>query len=837
MKILVATILLLCSTTVHAQNALPQPAASTNPTSLPSISQATSPEKPFSVIGPRGTLLGQQDGTFEAWLFPWKIFSGMQITANMQDYNVPIDVNQHASWIEVTPSATTITYSHANFTIRQIMVAPKQGSDQAGVLVFYQIEAVRPMTLTFSFHPVMQRMWPAESDDVPSPEWVDRGAGNGFFILHENTPDHAAALEMPGAHSGILPPYQERASSWPLQFVLPFDPAKDSGKLIPLLITFGNTAQAATKMKLGESLGALDHDAQLLWTRNQAYYHNLLATHTSIETPDARLNASFKWAIAAIDQLRVQTTPDLKEEALTAGFVGSGDAARPGFGWFFGRDALWSLYAINSYADRETFKSEMEFLLRRQASDGRIMHEWSQTANLVDWKSLPYEYASSDATALLQMLVADYLHITGDTSFVLEHWDQLALAWKYETTHDSTDGIYNNSSGSGWVESWIPSMPHQEIYLAALDQQASTAFATLARISGHDQLAAQAQQRAAHLRDVIEQEYYLPQSKFYAFSRNPDGSTDDTATIFPAVAWWDGTYNLDHPDSMMERLASSEFSTDWGTRILSDKVSFYDPISYHQGTVWPLFTGWVSMAEYRSGHPLSGYEHMMQNADLTWAGDLGATTELLSGRFNQVLGRSTAHQLWSSAMVISPILRGMFGIEWDYLNHTLSVTPHLPADWNDATVRRVPFGSSMVDLHFKRVGQMMVVSVSAADDVKIRLTSHALGASLEHGTLRIPLTPVEVYLHHQASLPGADTKQMKVLREVYDIHKLTLVLSAPASSVEELSVRRNNTQLKPHTENARLTTQPDGSDVMAVAFPAEGADADGYVQRTVTLEW
>src|ERR1700761_5010481 len=53
---------------------------------LPAITREVVPIKPFSVIGPRGALLGQQDGSYEAWIFPWKIFSDMRITAEMQDY-------------------------------------------------------------------------------------------------------------------------------------------------------------------------------------------------------------------------------------------------------------------------------------------------------------------------------------------------------------------------------------------------------------------------------------------------------------------------------------------------------------------------------------------------------------------------------------------------------------------------------------------------------------------------------------------------------------------------------------------------------------------------------
>lgn len=74
---------------------------------------------------------------------------------------------------------------------------------------------------------------------------------------------------------------------------------------------------------------------------------------------------------------------------------------------------------------------------------------------------------------------------------------------------------------------------------------------------------------------------------------------------------------LAQPDGMLERWASAEFSTDWGTRDVSDQTPFYDPISYHQGSVWPLFTGWVPLAEYRACRPLAGYQHLMQNAALT----------------------------------------------------------------------------------------------------------------------------------------------------------------------------------------------------------------------------
>lgn len=799
----------------------------------PHISQQAMPSKPFSLVGPRGAILGQQNGKYEAWIFPWKIFSNMRMTVRMRDYAVPIKVNTHAAWIDVQPYATTLTYSHANFTIHQIMLAPKQGPDENGVLVLYQFEAVRPMDITFSLRPVMQRMWPANSPDAASPEWIKTGDHSGFYILHLPFPRNAAALAIPDAEPGILAPYQERAKYWPLQFVLHYDPAKDRGKLYPLLITFSTNQKTSGTEALYQSLSTLDHSVKSLFQGNRDYYAHLLAAHTSIDTPNDRLNQAFEWAITAMDQLRVKITPDLDEQALTAGFVGSGDAARPGFGWFFGRDSLWSLYAVNSYGGFQTTRQEIDFLLKRQRADGQIMHEWSQTADLVDWKSLPYEYASADATPLLPMAMNDYYSMTGDEAFVVSKWNQLQKAWQFETSHDSSDGIYNNSVGSGWVESWIPSMPHQEIYLALLDEQASAAFADLARATHHDDIAQQAEDRAKQIRKTIEHEYYVPQLNFYAFSRNQNGSLDRTATIFPAVAWWNHFSQLQHPDAMMSRWASSEFATDWGSRILSDKVSFYDPISYHQGSVWPLFTGWISVAEYKGDHPLAGYASMMQNVDLTWAQDPGDVTELLSGRFYQVLGRSTAHQLWSSSMVISPILRGMFGLEWDEPHQRLYLSPHLPADWPEASIDHLPFGKGFVDLHFKREDGQLIVTESATNVAAPQLTSRIPGAQWSGQKLHIPLPAVEAFIPHHLPSFGSETHQLKVIQESHTAHSYTLTLSAPAGEQKSIQLWQNVSGLNLHAEGAQMSAPQDRMRVLAIDFPA----GQGYVNKTVRISW
>lgn len=794
------------------------------------IVRETVPSKPFTVVGPRGAILGQQDGSFEAWIFPWKIFSNLRISAVMENYPVPIDVNQQAAAIEVRPDHTTITFSHANFTLREVVFAPHNAPDGAGVLAFFQIEAVRPMTITFQFTPEMKRMWPASSDDYTSAGWVKAPAG-GFYTLQLSFPDHAAAVEMPGAEPGILPPYQERAKTYPAQFVLHFDPARDANKLFPLLLTTADTVADSSNAALAGRLAGLGRVFQSLYEETGTYYKNFLSEHVTIETPDKQFDDEFQWAEVSIDQLKVQTTPSHQETALVAGIDGSGDSARPGFGWYFGRDSLWTLYAVNAYGDFQLTRDQLEFLMRRQSAQGQIIHEWSQTAGIVDWKRLPYEFASSDATPLLLMAANDYLQISGDVAFLKMHWDSLVKAWEFERSHDSDgDGIYENSAGSGWVESWPPGMPHQEIYLAALDQQASTAFAKMAKATGNSQLAEDAKKRAAHIAQQLEKEYFLPDTNFYAFSRNADGTLDTSPTIYPAVAAWDGTFNLSRSGGMLNRWASQEFSTDWGTRDLSPSVSFYDPISYHQGSVWPLFTGWVSLSEYRNGRSLAGYAHLMQNADLTWAQNLGAVTELLSGEFFRWLGRSTSHQLWSSAMVVTPAVRGMFGLEWNAPENTLTVTPNLPAQWNEAKILRVPLAQSRVGVEMRRNGSTLSVRLTGEGSKTIKLRSRAAGARIENGELRIPLPAAEVGIAHGLPESGAITSQMKVLDQQESPHSLRLRLSAPANSYQTLFLRLNDPKIHLHTDGSEVSAD---SAQLRMQFPS-GA---GYVEKVVTLSW
>src|SRR5579871_3922160 len=104
------------------------------------------------------------------------------------------------------------------------------------------------------------------------------------------------------------------------------------------------------------------------------------------------------------------------------------------------------------------------------------------------------------------------------------------------------------------------------------------------------------------------------------------------------------------------------------------------------------------MAEYRSGHSLAASQELLSNLQLTGAQSPGAIPEVLSGEFDEPLDQSTWHQLWSSAMLLEPMIRGLFGIESDAIHGILSIKPSLPAAWDHVTVHDAPFGNTKVEV-------------------------------------------------------------------------------------------------------------------------------------------
>src|SRR5579871_6751436 len=155
----------------------------------PVIRAHTEALKPFTVSGEHGVILGQQDGTFEAWLLPVKVLSHLTIEADVENYTVPIDVNQESAEIEVRPDRIVITYSHIGFTVRQIIFSPNDAPGGTGPVVLFQFDCLHPTDFTLRFTPELRWMWPERNEGTPGVEWVAPGenpheVAGGFYVLH-----------------------------------------------------------------------------------------------------------------------------------------------------------------------------------------------------------------------------------------------------------------------------------------------------------------------------------------------------------------------------------------------------------------------------------------------------------------------------------------------------------------------------------------------------------------------------------------------------------------------------------------------------------------------------
>ena len=153
---------------------------------------------------------------------------------------------------------------------------------------------------------------------------------------------------------------------------------------------------------------------------------------------------------------------------LVAGYRTSGVGQRPGFAWFFGRDSLWTSFALNAEGDYWTTHTALDFISKYQREDGKVPHEISQSASLVPWfKDYPYAYVSADATPLFIIAMNDYAVQSGDIAFAREKWDNVWRAYQFmHSTYDAQGFAQNAGIGHGWVEGG-PLLPVKNEYYQA----------------------------------------------------------------------------------------------------------------------------------------------------------------------------------------------------------------------------------------------------------------------------------------------------------------------------------------------------------------------------------
>jgi glycogen debranching enzyme len=810
------------------------------------ITRAARPWEFMPAVGRRAAILGRESGTIEGWVYPMKLFRDFNLVFHVGDREIPAATLVRS--IEVHPESVTLRYSGDTFTVKETFFAPP---DEMGAIVALEVTAYQPLEIEARFRRDFQLMWPAAL---------------GATYANWNEPAHAFTFgEETKKWFGIV---GSPTASTPTS---DFDTNSSSGDVSSFRLTpFGKGTErqviafagsVKSQDELLSTYGRLTMQYDSLLSAAKKQYADYLDNTASLELPDAELQRAYDWSRVSVLQGMV-TNPFLGA-GLVAGYRTSGTSARPGFAWFFGRDSEWTSFALNSAGDFADAKTALEFLTRVQRQDGRIPHEIAQTANQVPWfTDYPFPWASADATPLFIVAVRDYYENSGDAEFVTAHWENLWRAYQFLRSTWDEQGIPKNVGvGHGWIEGG-PLLPvKSEFYQSGLGAESLNALSTLARVAGKQDVAAEMAATFKQRQTQLNELFWNPEGKYFAFAIDQQDKRVDVPTVLTTVPMWFGETDSAKSDANITQLADADHATDWGMRILSTKDPRFDPSGYHFGSVWPLFTGWAAVAEYRYHRANPAYENLRANALLALAQSAGHTTEVLSGSFFETLSTGSPHQIWSAAMVVSPMLRGMLGIDASASAKRLTVAPHLPGDWNWWKARGIRIGSSTVDLAYRNDAGTITFEVRPRNgggytlefspglspnatvqhvEVNGRTAKFDVRRSPEdqHVVVSVPLsdnstvriaTKNDFALALSPALPelGAPSRNLKVVSETWssDFRSVIYELAGIAGRTYEVGFRGT----VPGADGAELLRQPG---TMRVKFPA---GEPGYTHTRFTL--
>jgi glycogen debranching enzyme len=648
------------------------------------------------VVGTRAGLFGNETGRLEAWVYPLKIFREFHLTFHVGDRALPAE--SLARTLTVRPESASILYVGDSFRVRESLCVPVR---DAGAVITLDVETEQSLEIETAFTPDFQLEWPAGLGGT----YVTWDAKEHAFYFGEEARKFAAFVGSPSGRDAHVAYETNYSASDENSMRLG---VTQKGKETKVVVIAASVAGSADAAKAYQHLLASYADLE---RESSDYYRAYLDKTVGLELPDPALQHAYDWARISTIQ-GVVNNPYLGT-GLVAGYRTSGVSQRPGFAWFFGRDSEWTSFALNAEGDFATSRAALDFISKFQREDGRVPHEISQSTSLVPWfKDFPYPWASADATPLFIIAVNDYALQSGDTAFVREKWGNLWRAYQFlRSTYDPNGLAQNMGVGHGWVEGG-PLLPiKNEYYQAGLGVEALRALSNLARLLEKDDVSKQLAAEFEKSHAVLDHAFWSPEAKNYAFALNQNNQRVDELSVLTTVPMWFGLAEANNANETISKLSAEDHQTDWGMRIISNHSKVYDGSGYHYGAVWPLFTGWASVGEYRYHRPFPAYENLRANALLGFDGALGHFTEVLSGDYYQSFATSSPHQIWSSAMVISPILRGLFALQADAEKHQVTLAPHIPADWASFTMRNVRVGEMGLDLHYKRTTDILTLEV------------------------------------------------------------------------------------------------------------------------------
>ncbi|MEV0806185.1 glycogen debranching N-terminal domain-containing protein [Micromonospora sp. NPDC050200] len=472
---------------------------------------------------------------------------------------------------------------------------------------------------------------------------------------------------------------------------------------------------------------------QALGTERLALQHDLeewIAKAPKLNSEHAELAATYRRSLVDLAALRFSPL-SLGGQTLPA-------AGLPWFMTMFGRDSILTCLQVLPFAP-EMSKTTLRILGALQGTrfddfrdedPGRILHEmrYGETAAFEEQPHSPY-YGSVDATPLFVILLDEYEKWTGDVALVreLERECRAALKWVddyadlvgsgyiwYERRNTDT-GLENQC----WKDSWdsisyrdgtLPPFPRATCEVQGYAYDAKVRAARMAReFWGDPGYADQLEREAAQLKERFNRDWWVEDGEYYALALDPDGRQCGTLSSNIGHLLWSGIVDQDRAEKIARHLVGPRLFSGWGVRTLAEGEVRYNPIGYHNGTIWPFDNSFIAWGLRRYG--------FTEEAATIASGILDAAN-YFNGRLPEAFGgypreqtkfpveypTACSPQAWSTGTPLL-LLRTMLGLE-PHEGH-LAVEPVLPVGMGRIEMLDIPgrwgrvdaFARGRLDLH------------------------------------------------------------------------------------------------------------------------------------------
>jgi glycogen debranching enzyme len=407
-------------------------------------------------------------------------------------------------------------------------------------------------------------------------------------------------------------------------------------------------------------------------------------------------------------------------------------AGAPWFMTLFGRDSLLTAYMalpLETSLALGTLETLAGLQGRRvdphtEEEPGRIPHELRSGPDRNSALGGTAYYGTVDATPLFVVLLAEARRwgVPEDAVRALLPAADAAIRWMDEYGDRDGDGFleYRRATDRGLVnQGWKDSFDGindargrlGEPPLALCEVQGYAYAARLARAAladafGEPSVAELQREKAERLREDFAERFWLPDRGWFAVALDRDKRPLDALTSNAAQCLWSGIVRDEHAAVLVGRLADAAMDSGFGLRTLADTMGAYNPMSYHNGSVWPHDTAIAVAGLMRYAHVPGAVElaHSLAQGLLDAAAAFaGRLPELFCGFSRAEFGApvpyptSCSPQAWASAAPLL-LVRALLGLGLDVPARTLTVRPRLPESWGQVTLSGLDVGGAAVEV-------------------------------------------------------------------------------------------------------------------------------------------